>query len=52
MSPYSFHTGELFIRMAKEGSTIAGIMDSFATSISYCLQYGVPLKFHGSGRPR
>jgi ribonucleoside-diphosphate reductase alpha chain len=31
--------------MAKEGSTIAGIMDSFATSISYCLQYGVPLKF-------
>ncbi len=37
--------GELFIRMAKEGSTIAGIMDSFATSISYCLQYGVPLKF-------
>jgi ribonucleoside-diphosphate reductase alpha chain len=37
--------GEVFIRMAKEGSTIAGIMDSFATSISYCLQYGVPLKF-------
>jgi ribonucleoside-diphosphate reductase alpha chain len=31
--------------MAKEGSTIAGLMDSFATSISYCLQYGVPLKF-------
>ena len=32
-------------RMAKEGSTISGLMDSFATSISYCLQYGVPLKF-------
>ena len=31
--------------MAKEGSTISGLMDSFATSISYCLQYGVPLKF-------
>src|SRR5258708_30249428 len=31
--------------MAKEGSTISGLMDSFATSVSYCLQYGVPLKF-------
>jgi ribonucleoside-diphosphate reductase alpha chain len=37
--------GEIFINMAKEGSTIAGLMDSFATSVSYCLQYGVPLKF-------
>jgi ribonucleoside-diphosphate reductase alpha chain len=37
--------GEIFITMAKEGSTISGLMDSFATSISYCLQYGVPLKF-------
>src|SRR5690242_11831333 len=37
--------GEVFISMAKEGSTISGLMDSFATSISYCLQYGVPLKF-------
>ncbi len=37
--------GELFIRMAKEGSTISGLMDSFATSISHGLQYGVPLKF-------
>jgi ribonucleoside-diphosphate reductase alpha chain len=35
--------GEVFIRMAKEGSTIAGLMDSFATSISIALQYGVPL---------
>ena len=37
--------GELFIMMAKEGSTISGLMDSFATSVSYGLQYGVPLKF-------
>jgi ribonucleoside-diphosphate reductase alpha chain len=37
--------GEIFVAMAKEGSTISGLMDSFATSISYCLQYGVPLKF-------
>jgi ribonucleoside-diphosphate reductase alpha chain len=37
--------GELFIAMAKEGSTISGLMDSFATAISYALQYGVPLKF-------
>ena len=31
--------------MAKEGSTISGLMDSFATAVSYGLQYGVPLKF-------
>jgi ribonucleoside-diphosphate reductase alpha chain len=37
--------GELFITMAKEGSTISGLMDAFATAISYSLQYGVPLKF-------
>ncbi len=37
--------GEIFITMAKEGSTISGLMDSFATAISYSLQYGVPLKF-------
>jgi ribonucleoside-diphosphate reductase alpha chain len=37
--------GELFIRMAKEGSTISGLMDSFATAVSLALQYGVPLKF-------
>ncbi len=37
--------GELFVTMAKEGSTISGIMDCFATAISYALQYGVPLKF-------
>lgn len=36
--------GELFITMAKEGSTIGGLMDSFGTAISMCLQYGVPVK--------
>ncbi|MCF7837173.1 MAG: vitamin B12-dependent ribonucleotide reductase [Candidatus Marinimicrobia bacterium] len=36
--------GELFITMAKEGSTIGGLMDSFGTAISLCLQYGVPLQ--------
>jgi ribonucleoside-diphosphate reductase alpha chain len=36
--------GEVFITMAKEGSTISGLMDSFATAISLALQYGVPLK--------
>ncbi|MCE9613061.1 MAG: vitamin B12-dependent ribonucleotide reductase [Lentisphaerae bacterium] len=36
--------GELFITMAKEGSTVGGIMDSFGTAISLCLQYGVPVK--------
>jgi ribonucleoside-diphosphate reductase alpha chain len=36
--------GELFVRMAKEGSVISGLMDSFATAVSIMLQYGVPLK--------
>ncbi|HTX75994.1 MAG TPA: vitamin B12-dependent ribonucleotide reductase, partial [Terracidiphilus sp.] len=36
--------GEIFIRMAKEGSTVAGLMDSFATAISLALQHGVPLR--------
>jgi ribonucleoside-diphosphate reductase alpha chain len=36
--------GEIFLTMAKEGSTISGLMDAFATSISLTLQYGVPLK--------
>jgi ribonucleoside-diphosphate reductase alpha chain len=35
--------GELFVTMAKEGSVVSGLMDSFATSISMALQYGVPL---------
>jgi ribonucleoside-diphosphate reductase alpha chain len=36
--------GEVFITMAKEGSTIGGLMDSFGTAISLSLQYGVPLE--------
>ena len=36
--------GELFITMAKEGSTVGGMMDAFATAISLCLQFGVPLE--------
>jgi ribonucleoside-diphosphate reductase alpha chain len=37
--------GELFITMAKEGSTLSGVMDAFATAVSLTLQYGVPLEF-------
>ncbi|MBN2241826.1 MAG: vitamin B12-dependent ribonucleotide reductase [Acidobacteria bacterium] len=36
--------GEIFLLMAKEGSAISGLMDSFATAISLALQYGVPLR--------
>ena len=36
--------GELFITMAKEGSTIGGLMDSLGTAISVALQYGVPVQ--------
>ena len=36
--------GEIFIKMAKEGSTVSGLMDAFATSVSLALQHGVPLK--------
>ena len=36
--------GELFMRVSKQGSTLAGIMDAFAISVSHCLQYGVPLR--------
>ncbi|MGH9804227.1 MAG: vitamin B12-dependent ribonucleotide reductase, partial [Candidatus Acidiferrales bacterium] len=36
--------GEIFITMAKEGSTLSGVMDSFALAISVALQHGVPLK--------
>ncbi len=41
--------GELFVRVAKMGSTLAGLMDSFARSVSYGLQYGVPLKVYVRG---
>ena len=36
--------GEIFITMAKEGSTVSGLMDSFACAVSIGLQHGVPLK--------
>ena len=36
--------GEIFMRVSKQGSTLAGIMDAFAISVSYGLQYGVPLR--------
>ncbi len=36
--------GEIFLRVAKQGSTLAGIMDAFAISVSHGLQYGVPLR--------
>lgn len=36
--------GEIFITMSKEGSTISGLMDAFATAVSMALQYGVPLR--------
>jgi ribonucleoside-diphosphate reductase alpha chain len=36
--------GEIFLKMAKEGSTVSGLMDTFATSVSLALQYGVPLR--------
>jgi ribonucleoside-diphosphate reductase alpha chain len=36
--------GEIFIKMAKEGSTVSGLMDAFGVSVSMALQHGVPLK--------
>src|SRR4029079_16803767 len=54
--------GDVFLTMAKEGSTISGFADAFAQAISYALQYGVPLqdlvdkfshvRFEPSGMPR
>ncbi len=41
--------GELFVNIAKMGSTLAGLMDSFARSVSFGLQYGVPLKTYVKG---
>ncbi len=38
--------GEIFLRISKQGSTLAGIMDAFAVSVSYGLQYGVPLRVY------
>jgi ribonucleoside-diphosphate reductase alpha chain len=36
--------GEVFIKMSKQGSTLAGVMDAFSVSVSIALQYGVPLE--------
>jgi ribonucleoside-diphosphate reductase alpha chain len=41
--------GEVFMKIAKQGSTLAGVMDALAVSISYGLQYGVPLKSYVHG---
>ena len=41
--------GEVFMKIAKQGSTLAGVMDSLAISVSYGLQYGVPLKSYVHG---
>jgi ribonucleoside-diphosphate reductase alpha chain len=38
--------GEIFMRVSKQGSTLAGIVDAFAISVSYGLQYGVPLRVY------
>ncbi|MXW84178.1 MAG: intein-containing adenosylcobalamin-dependent ribonucleoside-diphosphate reductase, partial [Rhodothermaceae bacterium] len=42
--PESGQPGEIFIRMAKEGSTLSGLMEAFAICVSVSLQYGVPLE--------
>jgi len=38
--------GEIFVRLGKQGSTLAGVMDAFSMSISVGLQYGIPLEFY------
>ncbi|MEC3973981.1 LAGLIDADG family homing endonuclease [Amycolatopsis sp. H20-H5] len=38
--------GEIFIKLGKQGSTLAGVMDAFSMSISVGLQYGIPLEFY------
>ncbi len=42
--PDTGQVGEIFVRMAKEGSTLSGLMEAFATCVSVSLQYGVPLE--------
>ncbi len=42
--PDNYKVGETFINMSKEGSTMAGLMDTIAILTSLCLQYGIPLK--------
>ncbi|OLT48589.1 ribonucleoside-diphosphate reductase, adenosylcobalamin-dependent [Saccharomonospora sp. CUA-673] len=38
--------GEMFVKLGKQGSTLAGVMDAFSMSISVGLQYGIPLEFY------
>ena len=38
------HLGEVFLKLGKQGSTLAGVMDAFSIAISIALQYGVPLE--------
>ena len=46
---YDDHTlGEIFVRLGKQGSTLSGVMDSLAISVSLGLQYGVPLQAYVS----
>ena len=40
--------GEMFVKLGKQGSTLAGVMDAFSMSISVGLQYGIPLEFYVS----
>ena len=40
--------GEIFVKLGKQGSTLAGVMDAFSLSISVGLQYGIPLEFYVS----
>ncbi|MGH3494621.1 MAG: vitamin B12-dependent ribonucleotide reductase, partial [Sciscionella sp.] len=40
--------GEIFVKLGKQGSTLAGVMDAFSMSISVGLQYGIPLEFYVS----
>src|SRR6185437_10593322 len=40
--------GEVFIKMSKQGSTLAGVMDAFSVAVSIALQYGVPLEAYVS----
>jgi hypothetical protein len=43
--------GEIFVKLGKQGSTLAGVMDAFSMSISVGLQYGIPLEFYVSEVP-
>ena len=40
--------GEVFLKLGKQGSTLAGVMDAFSIAISVGLQYGIPLEFYVS----